>query len=183
MESGNGTRRRKITIAPGYLLRVQRINISIRYKHSAMKPAFSRLLLLGAALIILYSCQEKKSPQASAGATSARQELLVGKWQFDSIDLGSKKDSSDLDITAAYLVVDQRYKQIQFVFTKDGIMSEYNDGDTTSAPFELKDDSVIVLMEEEPNEAFTLVTVDSTSLRLKAEDSVFFLFRRIKEKQ
>lgn len=139
-----------------------------------------RLLPVVVAVMVLLSCKENKSGSANNADAASDKQLLMGRWLMDSLDLSAIKDSNELDIDPLYLLTENRFKSIQFIFYQGGMM-EVNEGDSMRFPTELREDSIILLAQG-GNEAFVIKKIDSTNLVLLTEDTLLYRFKRIKEK-
>lgn len=136
-----------------------------------------RRIFLGL-VIILCSCNNNNDEKPAA----LKKQPLTGRWQLDSIDISNKIDTSEVGVIAAYLMEDDHYRHVQFGFSENGMLTEFDqDGPGSSARFELRGDS-IALVEDEPQDIFIIKKLDASNLVLLSSDTVQLFFKRVKEK-
>ena len=144
-----------------------------------MRTTFSRLLIIAASLVILFACKEKKGLRVGTKKSmpSSPKELLVGKWQFDSVSVGA-----GVETAVNYLAYKHHFENIHFAFSEDGIMTEFTGDDSSSAPFDWQGDTALLLRDEEPREPFKILKLDTAKLVMYTGDSLILFFNRVKEK-
>lgn len=128
-------------------------------------------------LVMLCACgnnNDKKTPVDST------KQLLTGYWQLDSINLNNA-DTAELDMVVAYLIDDDHYKNVRFLFG-DGRVTEYDENDSLSGPFKWQGDTAIELSDTEPKEVLKIKSINNTQLVLLTGDSVLLYFKRGKQK-
>ncbi|HEV8285242.1 MAG TPA: hypothetical protein VGQ09_13085 [Chitinophagaceae bacterium] len=141
-----------------------------------MKQIFIVLLIaaIGAGAYFYFTKKQKNSPSNS-------KELILGKWNVDSIDVSKAKHSSAL--LGLLLAPDTAGHKYQLEFLKDGLILEGNEQkleDTTHYKFM---DGKYLLLWDKSDTAKTkwnIEKIDSTVLILKDQDSTSLYFQRVK---
>ncbi|HLG41147.1 MAG TPA: hypothetical protein VI461_15805 [Chitinophagaceae bacterium] len=145
-----------------------------------MKKVFIGLLIIAAGAGAYYFLQKKKTEAGNP----FEKELLVGKWEMDSIHL-TPKDSSNL--VTALLLNDSTFRKYQYEFQKGGtFVKTLNDSVKTKADtsyYEWNKKNELLIKESAKDsigEAYSVNKLNIDSLVLQSKDSAVLVLTKLK---
>ena len=144
-----------------------------------MKILLAVLLVaaIGASAYFYFSKKQKHS------SANIQQELIVGKWKIDSLDVSRTTDSSANLIGIILAASDSDLHKYVYDFRKDGSIYEILNGrvkDTSHYEFAGDKGLAVWRNADTTKTSWTINKLDSTSLIVREKDSTIFSFSKLK---